>query len=328
MRARRARRLAVLALAALAALGWLAAGRPADPCRPSLPGSPRGLPLQFIHIPKAGGTSLNALLQQYAAARGAAFTHYHHAALDRQHASPPGVRPAMLVRAAFDCPAAYPGAGVFTGHRQFGFCRRLLPRARFHAASFREPAARLVSEFDYAVRRFRDHFDPGGARRSGLVQQYWAARDLSALLLEAHAVRQALRAGAKDVPLDAQASAASLFAMCRTQTRLLGDPAGSQARALVDQALDNLDRLDIVLVLDHPDFAFRRQVAAQFQRHLAFPVPAALPGLNAATADKSQLTPAAAAIVHRWSKYDRIVYERAKQRAGELTLEAEKQCNY
>lgn len=330
MRRRRARlgpRLGLVALGlGLAVLGLLWLLRPAPACRPSLPGSPQGLPLQYIHVPKAGGTTVNALLEQYAAAHGAAFTHYHHAALAAPHASPPGMRPPMLVRADFDCPETYPAAGVFTGHRQFGFCRRLLPRARFHAAAFREPAARLVSEFDYLVQRFRDYFDPGGARRSGLVQQYWAARSLSALLVEAHAVRRALRAGAgAKVPLEAQASAARLFEMCRTQTRLLSDPSGGGGRALVDQALANLERLDMVLVLDHPDLPFQRQLAAQFQRHLAFPVPATLPGLNtAANRTKSVLTPQAASIVRLWSTYDHVVYDRAKQRATELTLEAER----
>ena len=89
-----------------------------------------GAPVQYIHVPKAGGTTIQALLE----AMG------HTLGCDINYKNSNG-----------KCKAIWGsfGAGVYMGHRPLGWCFAESPARPLYIVSLREPIARIVSLYDY-----------------------------------------------------------------------------------------------------------------------------------------------------------------------------------
>ena len=90
------------------------------------------IPIQFIHIPKNGGTSIDDLLCKWASTS---------TKCDLDWFTP-------------GCPLNYSGVGggVFGSHRHIDFCDILIERLTI--VSLRDPIERLISHYDF----FRDSY--------------------------------------------------------------------------------------------------------------------------------------------------------------------------
>jgi hypothetical protein len=168
---------------------------------PSPPhGSELGLPVEFVHIPKAGGTSINMILENHAKKRDYFALHY----LDQD----------MMLANHWDCPDQMKSQGIFFGHRQLGFCRRFVSipnRQVVLITSLREPISRLVSEFDYIMRNQKGF---------PIATQNWQNKTLSELVLIAADVRKHKTTFQTRSVAD-QFTAGKMFEMSRIQSLLL-----------------------------------------------------------------------------------------------------------
>mmetsp|Transcript_2982 Transcript_2982/g.4029 ORF Transcript_2982/g.4029 Transcript_2982/m.4029 type:complete len:358 (-) Transcript_2982:25-1098(-) len=93
------------------------------------PGTKKGIPVQYIHIPKTGGTTIQLYLKRWF--------------------------PEMFYMqnkvADWDCPSSL-NAKVLVGHRGFGFCERFTERDMLYIVTVRDPLERFVSQYDYVMR--------------------------------------------------------------------------------------------------------------------------------------------------------------------------------
>ena len=90
-----------------------------------------GAPVQYIHVPKAGGTTIQSMLKKMGRMLG-----YHSHTVN-------GPANCKAVRGSF-------GAGqVYMGHQPLGWCVAESPARPLYIVSLREPIARMVSLYDY-----------------------------------------------------------------------------------------------------------------------------------------------------------------------------------
>src|SRR5688500_14297279 len=94
----------------------------------------------FVHIPKAGGTTLNRILQRQ---------------FPPQSVYRLGVRGPAMERLAAMPPADRARLRLFTGHVGYGL-HALLPQAATYVTMLRDPVARVVSGYRY-VQRTPEH---------------------------------------------------------------------------------------------------------------------------------------------------------------------------
>lgn len=115
------------------------------------PGTKNGIPLQFIHIPKTGGTTIQLYLKRWF--------------------------PKMFYMqnkvTDWDCPMGL-NAKVLVGHRGFGFCERFKERDMLYVVTLRDPLQRFVSQYDYIMRT--------GYKQFERVRKLWGDNTLDELL--------------------------------------------------------------------------------------------------------------------------------------------------
>ena len=268
--------------------------------RQDKPGFPDGAPAQYVHIPKAGGTTIQKTLTEWA----------HGRSLRTMLKN--GNREGY-----WSCEDVPVGRGVNMGHRGFGFCEKFARKfsgSAFFVVALREPVARLRSLFDYIMyKRSNEAF------RS--YQDQWEGRELDDLVLEYN------RTLALGLPrTDPRMRGVGLMgALVNQQVAFMCGWDCVSARANVTvagalrRALANLERTDAVAVMERLD-----DLIAQLRFHTLW-VPL---GVNAFPLDnvfprrRSRLSPEAVSIIRAWSAADVALYERAVQRHDELTARA------
>ena len=268
--------------------------------RKNKPGLNPGFPIQYIHVPKAGGTTIQESILPWANKRG-----YHVYLHNGDH---DGV---------WKCPGII-DRGVLMGHRGFGFCDRMQKRYGQNAlflVALREPVSRFRSLFDY----FMDNDYPQFAEYHAM----WKGKDLSQLIMDAYATLK-LKLPIKDPRMRGPIR---FMELARQQTNFMcGWDCVSLKSNLtmsekLDRALDNLMRTDVVVVMEKLD-----DLIDQLRYH-TYLVPTEIkrfPMENTAKGKKSILTKEAADIVAEWSKRDIVLYEMAKKRHESLTNHARK----
>ena len=102
-------------------------------------GFDKGPRLVYLHLPKAGGTSIQTAMRHWvdgAPSGKASFRIFN--------------GPSFF-QSSFACPAGALGYSVLAGHRGYGFCRDVehATRGTFIFTAFREPVSRIVSLHDY-----------------------------------------------------------------------------------------------------------------------------------------------------------------------------------
>jgi hypothetical protein len=262
----------------------------------------------YVHIPKAGGTSIQIAMRgwvdktangvsSYMIANGPSFSH-----------------------SSFTCPPGALGHNVLAGHRGFGYCTEIEnnPRGMFTFTAFREPVARAVSLHDYNLITIGDSKDS------------WE----DAFKDEKESLSDSIKRFNRTQEIE-RGEALLRFAGSQ-QTRFMCGYAclGPNVRGndtytneyMLKKAKVNLLKLDAVGVSERLD-----ELIPQLKLHLSPLVPRGFskwPESNAQTPKKkSVLDNEARAILAKWSETDAELYKIADEIARKKTEEARK-CGF
>ena len=271
--------------------------------RKEKPGFPDGVPAQYVHIPKTGGTTIQETLMDWSDGLGL-HTYLHNGDHETNWAcSDPGV-----------------GRGIMLGHRGFGYCARFAGKMRDTAlfiTALREPVSRFRSLFDYIMlKRDNEPFRH--------YHEAWLGRELNDIVLE---YNRTLGLGLRRS--DPRLRGAALMSRLLNQQVafmcgwdcVAGGRSNVSLAQTVRRALENLERADAVAVMEKLD-----DLVAQLRFHTQW-VPIgveAFPADNVFPRRRSSLTPDAVQVVRSWSAADVVLYERALERHEELTNLARK----
>jgi hypothetical protein len=259
--------------------------------------------MQFVHIPKAGGTTIQMALQRWT--KG--MPHYLH---NGGH----GVN--------WTCPGIME-RGLMYGHRGFGFCDRFEKRygeKAFYMVAMREPVSHFRSLFDFMMNEL---FGPGS-------EQYrlWGNKELADLVEEYnHTLSLGLNA------TDPRMRGPKIFVnMAKQQVSFMCGwncvdfhKFGITEDVMLRNALKNLQRAEVVVKMEHLNDMIEQlkfHVGWMSPKEKRFPHDNVVP-----TGKRSHLTEAAVQIIAGWSKLDLELYEHVKKRHRELTAIAKK-CNH
>jgi hypothetical protein len=264
------------------------------------PGLAKGVPVQYVHIPKAGGTTIQDCFERWGHGKGLHV--YKH---DGDH------------EGIWACPESLINRGILLGHRGFGFCQRMervYGNDAFYVVAFREPVSRLRSLFDY----FLDNNYPFFHKYHVL----WRGKELDSIIKE---YNQTFALGLpKDHPK--MKGPLLLKGLSQQQTAFMcgwdcvAGEANNVSRAeALERALTNLQRADVVVIMEKLD-----DMIDQMRFHTSW-VPTDVkkfPYDNTHKGKKSILSPEASAIVREWATNDVVLYNMAVDRHNELTNEA------
>lgn len=266
--------------------------------RSEKPGLPGGVVVQYVHVPKAGGTTIQDQLDKWARAR-----------------SIPIFMKNGDHEVNWKCPANAIKSGILMGHRGFGFCPRFMDSAlgekAFYIVALREPVSRFRSLFDYFISHRYTSFTKYHKR--------WDNRELSDIVVEYDAL---LKKGLPDDhpdmwgPLTMQGLARQQSAFMCGWDCVAHDQRNMTLNKMVNRAVANLQRTDVVVIMEKLDDLFD-----QLRFHVSW-VPKnqkRFPTENIHKGKKSTLTAAATKIIAEWSKPDVALYQMAKTRHEELT---------
>jgi hypothetical protein len=269
------------------------------------PGLQGGPFVQFIHVPKAGGSSVQDALRAWCKAN--------------ERCSCLTFNGPLVEGSAARCPPNLAGWTMFAGHRGYGFCRVIerSPRGLVTLVALREPVSRIRSLYDYEAHRLQRNSVAGHVHKlAQLVVRYNSTEKV-------------------------EAGEARLKFMGMQQTRFLcgyrcfespdGNSSSSAfsseglralAGAMLGKAKQNLARVDAVAVLSRLN-----DLVPQLRFHLGSTLtPRSFqhwPHDNVLPEDqKSLLTKRAEDILRSWSWADQELYEFAQRIAKAKTTEA------
>ena len=107
--------------------------------RSERPGEKNGLRAQYIHLPKAGGTSIQLAINEWS-------KQTRHVKLFRYDGN-------SVAHSSVKCPPGATGASFLVGHRGFGFCGYINAHPLFTFTAFRSAVSRMVSLFDFNLNK-------------------------------------------------------------------------------------------------------------------------------------------------------------------------------
>lgn len=116
-----------------------------SPCdysrKKEMPGFTNGLRFQYIHVPKAGGTSIQAAITAWVSASQG------RAKLLLENGN-------SFKGSSFACPPGTMDSSIFIGHRGYGFCQGVERHAKglFTFVVLRSAVSRMISLYDYNLR--------------------------------------------------------------------------------------------------------------------------------------------------------------------------------
>ena len=267
------------------------------------PGVNKGVPVQYVHVPKAGGTTIQDAFAAWGHAKG-----LHVYLHDGDH------------EGVWMCPDALVNRGILLGHRGFGFCQRM-QRAygdkAFYVVAMREPVSRLRSLFDY----FMSHNYPFFQKYHAL----WRNKELNDIVIDYNKTLH------ENLPrTDPRMRGPTMLrGLSLQQTAFLcgwdcvaGEANNVTRKEAFQRAVDNLQRADAIVIMEKLD-----DLIVQMRFHTTW-VPSNInkfPFDNTHKGKKSVLSAQAQEIVRQWSRDDVKLYRMAVARHDELTSNA-KRC--
>jgi hypothetical protein len=249
--------------------------------------------VQYVHIPKAGGMSVQHAMEQWV--KPAGLRYFRHDGT-------------TVAGSSSTCPGAAMNHDVFTGHRGYGFCEGVIrKRNPFIFTVFREPVSRMISLYDYNLK----------SRHTDRAQQSFGGKSLSQWVVHFNSTPQVEHG---EFLLKYSGSQQARF-MCGFDC--LG-PAGRSKteEMLLQKALENLrDRVHTRAIGYLENFD---DVLDQLRVHLRWvPKNAVWPHSNALKPTaKSKLDEQSNEIMKKWAWVDVRLYEEAVKMADQMTLEA------
>jgi len=264
------------------------------------PGRRKGRPIQFIHVPKAGGTSVQESLSIWAKAHGI---------------------PVLIHDGDGFQWDSVGRRGLFLGHRGFGYSRSVAEAAPITIIALREPVSRLISVFDYL--RTTDQRVPAVL----MIQRVWQENTLDEVV---SSYRIALENDPSSVLPGGSASLSdrSFHRLLQAQIQFLcgydcvwymtGDKRESfepfRNQKPFDKAKQNLENIDCVAVLDKLD-----DLLMQMKVELDF-IPASVhsfPHENKIKPSvKSQPSAETLRLLKEWTREEQELFERARDIAS------------
>jgi len=271
------------------------------------PGTEKGPAVQFVHVPKAGGTSIQTALMKWAKTSNIDVTLKDHGG--------PYWGDGKIRR------------GVLLGHRGFGFAKGAGNLVEIVA--FREPLSRVISLFDY-LNSLQD--------RSPLlmaIRKSWNGKSLDQVIASYNATR--VSSFASLLPGgNASHSDRSFHRVLQSQLQfmcgyecvflLTGSPdeqvIPTQVRdpkVVFNRAIENLKKTECIGVLAHLD-----DLIVQMKHHLGFVPPNVVkfPFENTKHGKKSKLSDGARALLQEWLKEEIVMYQFAEKLSAAKTRHA------
>jgi hypothetical protein len=270
------------------------------------PGHAKGRPIQFIHVPKAGGTSVQESLEKWAILHGIP-TLLHDG--DGPSWNSPGSR------------------GLLLGHRGYGFSAKVMEKVPLTIVALREPVSRIISLFDYLRRT--DETVPSVVQ----IKKAWQKKTLDEVVESYASVRetdpQSLLPGGS-----ASFSDRTLHRVLQAQLQFLcgydcvwymtGDSRESmkpfEGQDVLGRARANLAKIDCVAVLNRLD-----DLLVQMKANFDF-IPKtfnAFPHENTVNPEeKSQPSERTLQLLKEWTADERALFENARAIAEKKTAQA------
>jgi hypothetical protein len=271
------------------------------------PGVYLGPRIQYIHIPKAGGTSIQEALRIWAAeSDGRAWS----GTFDGPSTDGSSTK----------CPPRALDFTTLMGHRGFGFCKDVeeSPRGLFTFTAVREPVSRIVSMFDYKTEtrnnpNVRKVFGVGSNNKkknnnNNKANNNESEKSLNDLIKFYNATPE-IEPGEARLRFGGSQQARFL---CGYQC--LGPSAEKgkySEKELLNRARKNLQKIDALTVVDRLD-----ELIPQLKLHLTFVPPrfTKWPSMNVASVSKtkkSMLDDQSKEILRNWAWVDNIIYKEA-----------------
>ena len=275
------------------------------------PGRSKGQPIQFIHVPKAGGTSVQETLSKFATNAGIRVLLHD--------GDGPNYNPLQ-------------NRGLFLGHRGYGFSSKVKSQIPITIIALRDPVSRIISLFDYLRT---------STEKIPVIQQIrkaWQGKTLDEVILSYKIARE------KDFASvfpggSASFSDRSIHRVLQSQIQFLCgyecvwymtndpresmDPFKEVNENCLERARKNLELIDCIVTLDRLD-----DMIVQLKAHLDF-IPknfVSFPHDNKVSpGERSKPSEETLKWLKEWTKDEQKLFERAKE-LTEIRTTAAKVC--
>jgi len=253
--------------------------------RPGLRNTPR---VQYIHIPKAAGTSIQSAVNEWVRnTPKATLARYDNNAV---HAS------------SIRCPEEAFTASVLIGHRGFGYCDyvKYSPRGLFTFTALREPIPRMVSWFDYYLYELHE---------PRAMATFWDRGSFSDIVKKYNSTSR-IEYGERLIRYSGQQQARYLCGYeCMGPMARRNNTYTEQY--VLDRALQNLAKVDVVGITSDLEGMVKQ---------LKFHLPHLIPGnfnnfkrSNAIHGQKSEVDEEAMEILKKWAWVDVKLHQQAEE---------------